>query len=64
MDSAVLVSEHRIICKFECLSQAGLVAISYPGKGLFLGWTGNVLVYINGDEDRPPGATGPERARS
>jgi len=33
-----------------------------PGKGLFLGWTGSVLVYANGDEDRLlPGATGPSK---
>jgi hypothetical protein len=51
VDPGVLVSEHRIICKFGCLSQAGRVAIAYPHKGLFLGWTGSVLVYANGDED-------------
>jgi hypothetical protein len=36
-----------------------------PGKGLFLGWTGSVLVYANGDEDRLLlGANGPSKARS
>jgi hypothetical protein len=37
VDPGVFVSEHRIICKFGCLSQAGRVAIAYPWQGIVPG---------------------------